>query len=233
MKPFLSQLGIPPDKQSLSPTTVDFPPAFNPNNRLLWAEAVQCVKSTNDPGLDWGTAIKDYVRLCVSRDVFPFSQTKQTTNDLIYQKLMHARKAVVTFMNLSKIMDHVVFQKTDRKAVMTQTGFVISVFGLAKVQDPTFAAWLTQAPWPAFNVTPEGRWTKRLSRDVTFSVYSDYDIAGQQQWHVGYEISCSMFPEIPGHHLATKCDLEAFLMNVLWMPVLKSHRPYQYHRRLI
>lgn len=232
MKPFLSQLGIPPAKQSLSPTPSDFPPAFNTNNRLIWAEAVRSTQMSDDAGLDWGTVIKAYVKLCVAKGTFPFSNTKQSTNDLIYQKLMTARKSVVKFMNLSKIMEHVVFRKTRREIVMTQVGFVVRVYGDAVVQDPTFGEWLLKMPYPGFNIKSDGKWIKDLGRDTRFVVYNDY-ASGTQRWHVGYEITCSLFPEIPGHHLASKGELETFLLEVIWLPILKSHRPYRYHRRLI
>lgn len=230
--PFLANLGVPPDKQALSPTAADFPKALNPNCRSEWIDAIKDLQPSEDAAFDWASALRTYVKLCVKRNQFPFSNTKSSRNDLIIQNLTNARRQVVRFMNLSKIMDMVTIRKTRREVLMTSNGFTVTVFGEGAVTDPTFSQWLLKMPYPGFRIKHDGQWIKSLGRGITMVVYND-GAQGSQRWHIGYEIAVQVFPDIPGHHLASKAELERFVLDILWLPILKSHRPFKYHRRLI
>jgi hypothetical protein len=69
-----------------------------------------------------------------------------------------------------------------------------------------------------------------------FAVNGDLNDRGghmPRRWHIGYEIDCPIFPEIPTNGLPSKAELEKFILNVLFMPVLRRQRPKKILHRLI
>jgi hypothetical protein len=230
--PFLAHLGISDIDQARSPTADAFPHAFNINCKPQWDQAVGRVEPSDDPKVDWGLAIRNYVELCTSTDRYPFSNMKQSSNDQIVEHLKNARRAVVKFLNNSKFLNHVQIRTTARKVKMNNMGFSLDVFGQVYIKDPTFVRWLLEMPYPGFRIKHEGRYIKHIGNDVTMVVYNE-GANGTQRWHIGYEINCRLFPDLPGRNLPSKAELEKFILEVLFMPVLRSSRPYGYHRRLL
>lgn len=233
MTPFLSNLGISAVDQQQSPTVRSFPRTLNPNCKLMWQQAIERLEPTDDPMHDWGQALRAYIRLCIKASQFPFSNLRQSANDQITMSLQNARRQVVKFMNLSKILKQVNIRKTRREVLMTSNGFTVTVFGNAEIKDPTFSKWLLQMPYPGFRLKDkEERYTKSLGQGITMVVYNE-GANGSQRWHVGYEIVCNQFPDLPGKQLPSKGELESFILDIIWTPILKANRPYGFHRRLI
>lgn len=232
MAPFLSNLGVSAIAQSEAPTVAAFPKTFNTNCKAIWQTAVEGLEPSDDPMMDWGLVLRAYVKLCVKASQFPFGNTRQSANDQIAMKLQNARRQVVRFLNLSKLLSHMTIRKTRREVSMTSSGFTVSVFGNAEIKDPTFPQWLLQMPYPGFRIKHDGRWEKLIAPGVTMIIYNE-GANGTQRWHVGYEIVCNQFPDMPGRHLPSKGELETFILEIIWLPILKSHRPQGFHRRLI
>jgi len=232
MRPFLASLGVSAIDQARSPAAAAFPISFNINGKPVWDQVIGRLVPTNDPDVDWGLAIKDFVNTCTDRDIYPFSNLKQSANDQIVNHLKEARKAVVKFLNHSEFLKHVQIRTTSRVVKMNNIGFSLDVFGQVYIKDPTFVRWLMQTPYPGFRIKHDGKYIKHLSDNVTMVVYNE-GANGTQRWHIGYEITCRQFPDLPGRHLPSRAELEKFTLDVLWMPVLRSNRPYGYHRRLL
>lgn len=227
--PFLANLGVLDTDQVRDPTAQAFPMAFNPNCRRVWDAVLTDLVMTDDVGFNWGSAIRAFLEQCISQDLYPFSNLKQSANDQILTALGDARKAVVKFLNRSKMLHYVNLRATLREVQMSNVGFTLRVLGNATLKDPTFEKWLLQMPMPAFRQKHNGRWIKHLSSEVTMVVFNE----GTQRWRVGYEIVCHHFPDLPGKHLPSKAELEKFVLDILWTPILKSHRPDGFHHRLI
>jgi hypothetical protein len=233
-RPFLANLGVLPQDINRMPTAQAFPHAFNVNCKPLWDAAIAGLTIAEDDLAEhvWHRAIEDFVGLCVGKDLYPFSNLKQSHNDQILQVLTEARKAVVKFMNLSNILDYATIRTTSRSVEVNSLGFVLKVYGHIRLKDPTFERWLMKTPYPGFRIKHNERYIKQLSQTVTMVVYNE-GASMPDRWHIGYEIVCRQFPDLPGRHLPSKADLEAFILKVIWMPVLKAHRPFKYHHRLI
>lgn len=231
--PFLSSLGITDLDQARDPTVSTFPHAFNPSCQRIWNAVVSNMEfKPASAGHNWATAIRLFVEVCIAEDEFPFSNLKQSSNDFILEALSNARKDVVKFLNRSKLLDLVNLRATRREVSMMNTGFVLKVFGNAWVKDPTFEKWLIQIPYPRFDLKEHGQYRKQVSPSTTMIVYNE-GASLNQRWHIGYEIVVHQFPDLPGNTLASKGDMEKFILDILWMPVLRSHRPFGYHKRLI
>jgi hypothetical protein len=237
--PFLSSLGIDPLVQARSPTPETFPFALNQNNRSVWETAVAETPSVNNAVEDWARCLKRYVELCEEQGVFPFHALSQSRNDQIADFLWEARQAVVHYIDKAKLFDELKIIRSDRRVQITHSGFVIYVSAKVNITDPSFEKWLTQIPYPHFNIVrqADGKYLKNLQTGVRMVVVngSPQDRGGHmpRRWHIGYEIECLMFPEVPTNELPSKAELEKFVLEVLWMPILRRKRPSKVLHRLI
>lgn len=225
---FLANLGISDIDQARGPTVATFPQVFNINGRPQWESAVLNLPDGTPTDL-WTLAIEDYVTNCVDSGIYPFSNFKQSANDQIMAALVDARRAVVKFLNQSQMLKHVTLKVSSREVQMNNLGFTIRILGAAVPKDPTFEKWLLQMPMPSFRLKKDGVYHKTVAQNVTMVVFNE----GVQRWRVGYEIVVLMFPSLPGRHLPSEAELKQFIMRIMWMPILKSHRPEGYHHRLI
>lgn len=233
-KPFLTSLGVSPIQQARPPTADAFPPAFNPNNKLVWNELIENFIPSGDVNRDWGTLIREYIDTCSDRDLYPFQNIHQSKNDQIYHYLKDRRHEVVRFINKSKLFDEIAIRDSKRKVAMTDSGFVLEVYAICRLKDPLFLKWLQRSPYPKFESIrkPDGRYMKPLMDGLSMFVFNT-GAEMSQRWHIGYVIECPMFPEIPGNPLPSKSDLEKFVLRVLWEPILRSARPDGVMHRLI
>ena len=227
--PFLSNLGILDVEQAKNPLISTFPRAFNVSALPIWISTISQMQMGEDTRSNWGTAIKFYIENCINANQFPFSNFKQSANDQILDDLKFARQAIVKFMDRSRLLEMVILRATRREVEMNAIGFTLRVCGRALWKDPTFEKWLLDTPLPAFRLKHKGRYVKHLSQDVTMSVIEE----AEQRWNIGYEIVCRHFPDLPGKHIPSEAELENFILDIMWMPVLRSHRPEGYHHRLI
>jgi hypothetical protein len=207
---------------------------FNHQNRDIWDSIVKVFKPTKDAQMDWDKVIESYVNECAQAGRYAFSDFHQTTNDECVERLREARRAVVKFINRSKILDLITLRNTHRTAMMTPTGFILCVSGQIRLKDPTFPDWLLRMPFPRFNIirSIDGRWSKPLGDNATFFAENE-GAKSPDRWHIGYEIVVDYFPEIPNKPLPSKQELERFILDILWMPVLKSQRPYGLSHKLL
>ncbi|QRE00264.1 hypothetical protein [Burkholderia phage BCSR5] len=233
-EPFLSALGVPALLQARSPTIEAFPERFNPNNRRLWNVLVTDHKPTGTPGRDWGLVVRAYIDECTKRGLYPFQSIHQSTNDQTYHFLKDRRREVVRFINKSKLFNEIKIRDSKRKVSMTDRGFVLEVYAIVQLKDPSFKNWLMQKPYPNFDVVrkQDGRYMKPLGDGLSMFVYND-GANLTQRWHIGYIIECPFYPDIPGVPLASKGELERFVLDTIWMPILKMHRPDGVIHRLI
>lgn len=234
--PFLSNLGVTVFEQARSPTPDTFPPAFNPNAKLNWQEAVVDHEPGRTAMEDWGLAIKHYVELCETSGVFPFQSTHISRNDQIHYYLVAARQAINRFLDRSKLLQELTIRRTHHKATMTASGFVIEVYAWVHIKNKNFVEYLTRLPFPRFNIVREedGRYIKKLSPGLEFYAYNAGNgLRMDQRWHIGYTIHCNVFPDVPAVGAPSKAELETFVKDVLWLPVLRESRPVGLQYRLI
>lgn len=232
--PFLAALGITPIQQARVPTADGFPPVFNPNHRTIWDRVVQEMPHSGNTMKDWGLAIRDFVDACEAQGSYAFVTFHQNRNDMIVSHLQARRRVFVKFVNHTDFFKDVYLRTTHRKVAMTDTGFTIIVYAEAIIDDPTFVQWLQQMPYPKLQLqTNTGRYIRTLMDDLEVVVENDYNRNMSQRWRIGYEINCPIFPDVPGNPTPSKGELERFVLDVLWMPLLRGMRPIRGLRRLI
>jgi hypothetical protein len=234
--PFLSSLGVPQLDQARSPTVKGFPTGMNANNISEWTQAIHELIPCGEALRDWGIAIRNYVRLCEQHGVFPFSNTSVDRNDEIASIFKMAREDFVRFVNKNKFFHNVAIRSTHRQVHLTENGFVLRVYAKARIDDPSFIQWIEHLPMPFNFPTTQplapNRYVKQLTHYLT--VFVENDALGlPERWLVGYEISVPMFPTLPNEMLPSREEIETFVLDVLWLPLLRSMRPIGMGHRLI
>lgn len=231
--PFLAKLGVPAGAELRSPNPNAFPSAFNAQTKRIWDAATAKVQPTKDIEADWAKVIDVYLKDCTAAGQYPFSDMHQSVNDQIMTQLAEARRAVVKFINNSKLLQHVAIRDSHHKVTMTNTGFVLAVHGVARLKDPTFPQWLTKLPMPHFQILKvDSKYIKSLGKGVTMYAYNE-GANLVDRWHIGYEINIMHFPDIPNNYVPSKAELERFILDILYMPILKSHRPFGVTHKLL
>lgn len=228
---FLPALGIDSNLQHLDPSVESFPPAFNSANRPIWEAVIRSHRMLEDSvQLNWASVINKYVDQCVNLNRYPF--TNSSSNDFLIKALASNRHAVVKFLNRVKLLKMVEVKSTKREVILHSTGFTLRVYGRIILKDPMFESWLTRIPLPSFNLRKNGEFVKPINSNTKLFVYNE-GIRAYGRWYLGYEINVSSYPSIPTNHTPNKAELKAFILNVLWLPVLRLNRTQEVRQRLL
>ena len=227
---YLTSLGISPLQQGKPPTAASFPTAFNPETRNEWCLAVENLKSENvvKSHTLWQRCILDYIDLCMESGKYVFYTS--SVNDDILDLLGKARITAVHYLNKFNILNHVAIKTIDHTCQLTDQGFVLDVDANVTVKDPTFAEYLIKHCLFKIHLYDDHSRECHLENNVSFYYVNR---GTSQRLHFGYRITIPKYPRIPSNDTPKKQELEAFILNVLWLPVLKSHRPYKLAHRLL
>jgi hypothetical protein len=230
--PFLTNLGITPIQQARTPTTAVFPSALNANNKFEWEQAVQDLVPSDDTTVDWVKCVRRYVELCELRGVYPFQNVQQSRNDQITDFFKDRRQQLVRFVNHSKFFESIKIRTTARKVTVTDSGFVLDVRAICYISDPSFEKWLTRTPFPKFHIPDRnGRFARAIAEGM--EMYVEHDRPRQSdRWIIGYTLTSRTYPDLPQEHLPSKKEIEAFILDVLFMPLLRGNRPSELDHRL-
>lgn len=235
--PFLSNLGVPVLDQARPPTVKGFPQGLNSNNVAQWTSAVHALIPSKDPLKDWGTTLRLYVDLCEKQLVFPFSEVYLSHNDQIEDILVHARRDFVQFVNKNKFFHDIRIRSTHHKVTATDTGFVLNVYAKARIEDPSFLYWVQNLPTryaePKVYVQSRAHAYRKPIAPHLAVIVENETVTFPERWLVGYEITVPFFPEIPNNELPSKTEMEEFVLQVMWLPLIRAMRPVGMGHRLI
>lgn len=179
-------------------------------------------------------ALREYISQCEARGVYPFQNLHESRNDQIVDFLHERRLQFVRFINRTDFFRTITLRSTHRKVVATDHGFVLTVRARTINTDPSFIKWLQEIPFPRFNlVRHNGRYTKNIMHGLDMFVENDFADNMHDRWIIGYDIVCPFYPDLPTNHTPSKAEIERFVLDILWMPLLRSMRPYKATHRLI
>lgn len=224
----LSSLGVPLNDQSRVPSNDSFPLTFNRNTEKLWPIAVGQTL-VKEPKKAWESCIKTFVKLCDKEKLSPFSSFG-ISNDEILTSLIRCRRIVVKFMEQTDVLSDMQIYRNQRSVKLTNTGFSLRIDAQAKLKkdDPTILSRMGLRK----NSSYGGIWSRSLDNSIDFFVFNE-GAKLDQRWHFGYEIRVDKFPYIPGNPLPSNAELEKFVLEVLYLPILRAYRPIGGHMRLI
>lgn len=222
-------LGLTDQQIKKVPGPRDFPPALNRSASRYWPEALKLVSDT-DPKKAWESALKRFVTICGRHNIYPYDN-RSANNDQIYTELIRARRLVVRFIEKSELNTTMIVRTTERRVKATNTGFLLRCVGHCDTlpEPPAVLQSLglrsTSSEWAAV-------WSTDLGQNVRFFVANDgANMSGR--WHYGYEVTIPIFPYVPGLGAPSSSAIEKFVLDIIYLPILRAYRPIGLMHRLV
>ena len=231
--PFLSNLGVPQIAQARSPTIEGMPKALNPNNKSQWESAIRFVIPSGNPFEDWGLTLRKYVELCERSSLFPFDNAAIDHNEQIEWLLYESRRRLVQFVKRFNLFKNMTVRKVYHDVDVHDSGCVLTVYAKVRNPDPTFIRWIQGLPNPyRFPVLHDKKYKyrKSITSNLDIWVQSIFP-TNPEHWYVGYDVKIPYFPRIPNNDLPSKAEIAKFVIEILWIPMIKNLRLIQ-HRLL-
>jgi hypothetical protein len=225
----LSIIGVPDQCQQRIPTATAYPRKFDGQALSIWQKYVDTpefkawARSQADLDQVWHETIKCFLKRCEDEGVVPFANNTDTTrNEFVENAFSRSRIMLVRWFDEIKLFERVRVRKAFREYVANDKGIVIRSWSeLFNVKDlPEFEAWLQKTPSPRFLKYPDNRWTKMVQPHIMVWVR----IINSSRVVVGYEIKLAGTINIPGKKTPTKKEVNKFLDNTLWFPIVRAHR---------
>lgn len=223
----LSILGVPESHFGKKPGVYGYPKKFSPEALPVWKEMLcskEFKKKTNNLNLDmsWHIAIQDFLELCETRGVFPFvNSTDISRNEYISDFIRRSRIELVKYFNEIKLFEKVKVKKAYRKYTRKDGGLIVSSWAeLFPVHDPNFESWLTQTPLPRFLKTVNNRWTKQLRPNLQIWVR----IINKSRITIGFNIQTAGVISIPGNKSPSRKEVDDYIDDLIFLPIIRSHR---------
>lgn len=225
----LSIIGVPDAQQKKLPGLTSFPRKFDDRSRPVWEQYVSSpeykswARGVGDLDTIWHETIKQFLKLCEGQGILPFSNnTDLTRNEFVQNAFNNSRIMLVRWLDECKLFERVKVKKAYREYVMNEKGLTIRCWAdLYPIKDlGAFEAWLKQVPMPRFLKAPDNRWTKMVQPHIMVWVR----MMNASRTVVGYEIKMVGTINIPGKKTPTKKEVNRFIDNTLWYPIVRAHR---------
>ena len=231
----LAVMGVPPAYWSKFPLPDAYPTKFSDEGRIVWNEMLlsdEYATRIRNQTLDgaWHNAITLFLDLCDEEGVAPFLNSTDTTrNEFVLSALRTNRIRLVKFMNDFGMFteQELMVRKSYREYVRTDVGFIVS-------------SWADMFPYPNMNRVVFEDWltSTEIHGNDRFQRYVDNHYVHQivptlQVWvkcvnmlriQVGFTIEVKGTVNIPGNKTPTRKEVDAFLDQRFWFPLLRQHR---------
>lgn len=232
-EPFLCNLGISERDQLLGPTTQNMPSKFNSADAQavrIWNESAALASERNDALTNWGNCIREYISRCVSNNVFPYLTDPKLVNSTIFSKLQEQRQQLIDCLCLSKDLSR--FIDTSVSKVTRYVDFIGPSFTItcsAKIRLDFFEA-SEIAKSLGFVSNTEGYYKKDLGNGVSIAIESTLD----QPSHTNlcYQIHQDTLPYLANNYTPSKAELSKFILDIMYIPIIKMSSPTPFAQRL-
>lgn len=225
----LSIIGVPESQFKRYPGVAGYPQKFAPEAQKVWNKLVMDpafqLRCKNTVSLDvaWNNAIQEFLALCEDLGVFPFVNNADTSrNEFIQDFVRRGRIALVKFFDDNKIFERVKVKKAYRDYVRKDTGLIILSWADVKVVGDyeEFLNWVQQVPAPRFLKTTEGRYTKMIQPNVNAWV----KYTGPTRITVGFSLEVAGTVTVPNKPNPKRKEVDKFIDNMIYLPVVRAHR---------
>ncbi len=223
----LSIIGVPVAFHSRMPGVGGYPKRFAPEAFKVWKKLVESTEfktkcKTLSLDLAWHTSIIDFLMMCEETGVFPFPNNTDTTrSDFIADFVRRGRIEIVKFFDECEFFKKVKIKKAYREYKRKDTGLTITSWAdLQPIKDPGFEKWLNRSPFPRFLKAPDLRWTKIIRPNVVVWVR----FVNTNRVTVGFTIDVAGTITIPGKKTPKRKEVDKYIDNNIFLPVVRSHR---------
>lgn len=227
--PFLSNLGLSIQEQQAGPLADAMPQAFNGDLTGLWKEAVEHQDTTDTLENRWAAVIDEFVTKAIAQGRFPFLRDPSQNNAEIMQELTAKRTSLMDYLTsqskLGEVFETHSLRSVERKVIFPEKGFIISVS--VSLAIPTLD-FLDLMDTLSFKRVGQDYYEKDISADVRifFTAIDDRTVRFE------YQIVSSMLPYITDNYSPTQGELEKFVLDTMYLPLIKMSRPSCFSKRL-
>jgi hypothetical protein len=223
----LTALGVSADEQSRLPDIYSMPNACNPANEKIWRMAVSNLK-TKSANAAWQQALSKYMQLCSRYSLHPFMD-RGTNNDKAYDQLKQDRRDLVKFLERNCILDLVKLRPTTYKVSIIEHGFVIKAEAPADLLVDEEELLKPNGNLDSMglrknSISGGALWEITVNRGVRFFI-ANSGANLKARWSIGYEIVVPVFPQARGNNASSNKELESFVINAMWLPLVRGIRP--------
>lgn len=224
----LSIIGVPGSYHDRLPGPGGYPSKFNPEALKLWTNLVQDeayrreLRKLNSLDLAWHNTILKFLSLCDDEGIYPFSNASEATrNEYIQDFVRRGRIHLVQFFNECEMFSHIKVSRAYREYQRRDKGMtIVSWAECFPVKDPTFEKWLQQSPMPRFLKGVDNRYVKIIQPHVTAWVRC----INLNRVTIGFAIEVAGTINVPGKQTPKRKEVDSYMDNRIWLPLIRAHR---------
>ena len=220
---------------SRSPNSTNFPSKFSPGGYPIWHKLSVCpeylayCKIYSDPLKRWEWMIKQYIRNCKHKIIFPFKVSgEQSKTDKAIFLLSLARRQLKAYFKSIDLFKKIRIFNTKRHYILKDKTFdLVIVANLLPIDDPTFYKWLLKhPPEPLFRATGKARQLQRLLyKTPDSSCVIHFNLAYMKHPQLTVNISFTTPLVIPHHNtVLTREQTEKYIEEKIWLPLVRTFR---------
>jgi hypothetical protein len=223
----LSVIGV--DSKGL-PSISNFPKNFSSDGFRVWKLIFEdqwykdLRRDLTDSSEVWFAVVQHYLKLCAKNGIFPFHKAnQQTQNEVVASFLASSRRALVRFVDLHKVFEHVKLASVNREYHFRSTSFTLTCEALLKpIDDPTFPSWVSSYNGPRFK---RGASPGLYNRNIQSNVDMYFKLANLSQPKIGFTIFCHTPIAVPEYSkLPSKAKLKSIAEQSIWLPVVRNNK---------
>lgn len=233
-EPFLCNLGVSERDQLTGPTIQNMPSKFNSADAQaiqIWNQVVsECTSEKSDALTNWGNCIREYVSRCVFNSIFPYLTDPKLVNSSIFSKLQSQRQLLVDCLCLSKDLSSLIdtaISKVSREVKFLGSGF--SIVCCAKIRLDFFEVE-DIAKSLGFVSSSEGYYKKDLGNGVCIALESNLDQPNHT--NLCYELYQETLPYLANNYIPSQAELSKFILDIMYIPIIKMSSPTPFAQRL-
>lgn len=223
----LSIIGVPGRYQNQRPVPDSYPVKFNPESRHVWELMLQSEEyrkkvSGKTIDLTWHIAVVMFLGLCADVGAFPFSQGNTgSKNEYVRDVMRRGRILVKQFYDRTGIFKTEAVRLGYRRYERTENGFrVMSWANLYPLKNMKLEEELQRPHFPRFIRGVENRYTRFIRPGVTAWVV----LKNTYRPVIGFTIEIQGNVSIPGRHSPTRREVDDFIDDTMWLPIIRAHR---------
>lgn len=224
----LAIIGVPPEFHNQWPQVAAYPSKFSDEGFHVWQNMLadksfmNAMLSTGSRDGAWHFAIHEFLRRCELAVLKPFSDSTSTSGTaFVRDQARRGRIYLVDYCNEIGLFTKIKPQFVHREYMRADKKIIIYSWArMFPTNDPTFPNWLTSLPMPRFIKHQRNRMVCQVRPGVRIWI----DCLNIKRIVMGQEIDIPGTIDIPGNKTPTREQVDAFIDQQIWMPIVRAVR---------
>lgn len=233
-EPFLTNLGVLERDQVYGPSIDNMPGALNATCKQYWVDAVNAVSKLDIiNGVEaWMYAVKTFVQLCIENNEYPFLQDPDTVNSRILSSMKLQRAALVKFLmstpEFSAVLKTLPVSGITRDVIFVESGFIIAC--TAKIRW-SFLDAVDLCSKLSFYRVSDYCYRLSLGSGITLEISANL-LEDARYTNLSYTMTQDYLPYISNNYTPTEQEYKKFILDVMYIPLIRLSAPTIFSSRL-